>query len=161
VARARTGTDEQPVRLATAVDHAGVVACVRAAHAHYVPRMGQQPAPMLADYAALVAAGQVRVIGSADDIRAALVSEARAEHVFIEDVAVRPDLQGHGLGTRLLAVDGQDARRLRLPELRLYTHELMTENLDYYVRRAFEEIARRVEDRYARVFMRKVVAADG
>jgi GNAT superfamily N-acetyltransferase len=140
-------------------DRDGVRSCVRAAYAHYVPRIGQEPAPLLADYDALIAAGQVRVVGPPGDIRAVLVSEARAEHVFIENVAVRPDQQGAGLGTLLLGVAEGDARRLGLPELRLYTHELMTENLAYYARRGFVEVERRVEAGYARVFMRKVVAA--
>jgi ribosomal protein S18 acetylase RimI-like enzyme len=148
-------------RLAAPDDHAGIVACVRAAYAPYVQRIGKEPAPMLADYRALIAAGHVRVVGAPDDIRAVLVSELRADHIFIENVAVRPDQQGTGLGTWLLRLAEEDARRLRAPELRLYTHELMTENLSYYVRRGFVEVGRRVEDGYARVYFRKPVTASG
>lgn len=148
---------EWQARPATPADRDGVAACVRAAYVHYVPRIGQIPAPMLADYRALIATGQVRVVGAPDDIRGVLVSEIRADHVFIENVAVRPDQQGSGLGTRLLRLAEDDAREHGLPELRLYTHELMTENLAYYARRGFVEVERRVEDGYARVYLRKSV----
>ncbi len=43
-------------------------------------------------------------------------------------------------------------------ELRLYTHELMIENLSYYAKLGYEEVERRVEDGYSRIFMRKRLA---
>jgi len=42
-------------------------------------------------------------------------------------------------------------------ELRLYTHEAMSENIALYRRLGFEETRRRQEDGYDRVFMRKSV----
>lgn len=136
-------------------DRTGVEACVNAAYRMYIPRMGKQPAPMLADYARLIDRGEVYVAGPSDDIQGVLVIEPRSDHLFIENVAVRPDLQGSGLGSRLLAYAEEQARFLGLSELRLYTHERMTENLAYYPKRGYEEVARREEDGYARVFMSK------
>ncbi|GIT79668.1 hypothetical protein LLS1_13370 [Leifsonia sp. LS1] len=42
-----------------------------------------------------------------------------------------------------------------MAEVRLYTHERMTENLAYYPRRSFVETARRTENELRRVFFRK------
>ncbi len=47
------------------------------------------------------------------------------------------------------------ARALHLPELRLYTHELMTENQRFYRARGFVETERRSEQGFARVYMVK------
>ena len=49
----------------------------------------------------------------------------------------------------------QQARKLRLPRLTLYTHEVMTENQAIYAHLGYRETARRTEDGYRRVFMQK------
>lgn len=43
------------IRQAEAADQRAVVDCVRAAYAKYLVRMGKEPAPMHADYEALIA----------------------------------------------------------------------------------------------------------
>ena len=53
------------IRNAMAEDTARIGAIARAAYAKYVPRIGREPAPMVADFAAEVAAGHVVVIGTA------------------------------------------------------------------------------------------------
>ena len=52
----------------------------------------------------------------------------------------------------------QQARKEQLQEIRLYTNELMTENLLFYQRLGFEEEDRREQDGYRRVFLHKVLA---
>jgi ribosomal protein S18 acetylase RimI-like enzyme len=54
-----------------------------------------------------------------------------------------------------MAFAEQRARFLGLPEIRLYTHERMTANIAFYTRLGYDEVERRVEDGFARVFMRK------
>ncbi len=53
---------ETTIRPAVAADCDAVRACVRAAYAKYVERIGREPAPMLADYQRLIAQGAVSVI---------------------------------------------------------------------------------------------------
>ena len=77
--------------------------------------------------------------------------------MFVENVAVDPRLQGQGLGRVLMAFVEQQARRHQLDEIRLYTNELMTENLHFYRHLGFEEEERRIEDGYRRVFLRKTL----
>src|SRR5690349_17836322 len=128
------------VREAVPSDREAVEACVKVAYAKYIARIGKPPAPILADYAALIATGEVYVIEAAGQILGAIVIELRPDHLFIENVAVHPDAQGTGLGYRLMRFAEETARANHLTEIRLYTHELMTENLAYYPRLGFQEV---------------------
>jgi ribosomal protein S18 acetylase RimI-like enzyme len=78
--------------------------------------------------------------------------------LLLENVAVLPTAQGRGIGSRLLALAEDQARGLRLCEIRLYTNEAMTENLAYYTRRGYAETHRAEQDGFRRVFFRKQLA---
>jgi ribosomal protein S18 acetylase RimI-like enzyme len=132
-------------------------ALVRRAYALYVPRMGKEPAPMLADYGALIAAGEVHVLEEAGAPKALIVIYPKEDALFIENIAVDPATQRKGHGRALLAFAEREARRLGLKFLRLYTNAMMTENLAYYPRLGFRETERREEDGYSRVFFEKRV----
>ena len=149
---------EMTIRLATQDDIAQIVRLVNAAYAKYLDRMEKPPAPMLADYATLIASGEVYVLESGAEIAGLLVIEARDQTLFIENVAVDPAFQRQGLGRRLMAFAEQHARERGLREVRLYTNEVMVENLAFYQRLGFVEVERRVDDGYHRVFMRKSLA---
>ena len=149
---------EMTIRLATQDDIAQIVRLVNAAYAKYLDRMEKPPAPMLADYATLIAHGEVYVLESGAEIAGALVIGAHEQGLLIENVAIDPAFQGQGLGRRLMAFAEQYARERRLREVRLYTNEVMVENLAFYRRLGFEEIERHVDEGYQRVFLRKSLA---
>ncbi len=132
-------------------------ALVRRAYALYIQRMGKEPAPMLADYGALIAAGEVHVIEEGGEAVALIVIYPKDDALFIENIAVDPVAQGKGYGRALLEYAEQEARRLGLKALRLYTNAAMTENLAYYPGRGFRETDRREEGGYKRVFFEKAV----
>ncbi len=143
------------IRQAVAADQRAVVACVRAAYAKYLVRMGKEPAPMHADYEALIAQGVVYVLADEDEVRGVLVMMPQERSLFVENVAVDPRFQGQGLGQGLMTFVEQQARKEHLNEIRLYTNELMTENLRFYHQLGFEEESRGIQDGYHRVFLRK------
>ena len=143
------------IRPAVPSDREAVERCVHDAYAHYVSRIGRKPLPMTADYGRLIAAGAVHVAEDGDEIAGVIVLEPEDAALLIENVAVRPDRQGAGVGSRLLAFAEDQARARRLPAVRLYTHLLMTENQAFYRARGFVETERRTEGAFARVFMRK------
>jgi ribosomal protein S18 acetylase RimI-like enzyme len=120
--------------------------------------MDREPAPLRADYATLIAGGVVYTLAADGGIRGVLVMMPRAGDLFVENVAVDPAFQGRGLGRQLLAFAERAARAARLGAIRLYTNEVMTENLEFYGRLGFVEEARRMEDGYSRVFLRKGLA---
>lgn len=144
------------IRRALPDDRAAVVAIVQAAYAHYVGRIGKPPGPMLDDYGQLIADGAVSVLAEADGAVAALiVLLPKPDHVLLDNIAVRPDRQGRGLGRRLIEFAETEAWRRGYAELRLYTHEKMTENIALYRRLGFRETARGREAGYDRVYMTK------
>ena len=132
-------------------------ALVRRAYAIYVPRMGKEPGPMLDDYAARVAEGAAYVLERDGAICGALVLLDFPGYLLLDNIAVDPSCQGQGLGRILIAFAEGEALRRGHREIRLYTHETMTENIAMYPRLGYEETHRVTEKGNARVYMRKRV----
>ena len=148
------------IRRAHPPDRAAVEQIVRDAYSMYIERIGKPPGPMLDDYGALIADGTISVLEDGDGTIAALiVLLPKTDHLLLDNIAVRPDRQGRGLGRQLIAFAEVAARRLGHAELRLYTHETMTENITLYARLGFVETGRGQEAGYDRVFMTKRLAA--
>jgi len=143
------------IRQAEQEDQEALVACVQAAYSKYIERIGKKPAPMLADYKALIAQRMVYVLADEKEVRGVLVMMPQGRNLFVENVAVDPRCQGQGRGLTLIAFVEQQARNEQLDEIRLYTNELMTENLLFYHQLGFEEEGRHVQNGYHRVFLRK------
>ena len=143
------------IRQARASDEPEIRDCAEQAYARYVPLMGQKPAPMLADYAAQIAAGETHV--ATDEHSAFLgfiVFYAEDGHIMLENVAVLPRAAGRGVGKALIGFCEEAARR-RGMNVRLYTNEKMTENLSIYPRLGYVEVGRRTEDGFNRVYFEK------
>jgi ribosomal protein S18 acetylase RimI-like enzyme len=95
------------------------------------------------------------------DVAGVLVLRPDGDALMVENVAVDPARQGEGLGRALLTFASDQAAVRGVEELRLYTHELMTSNIDLYERLGWEEYDRLEQHGFARVFMRKRVDAEG
>jgi len=127
------------------------------AYSVYVERIGTPPAPMLADHAALVAAGEVWVAEDGGAITGVLVVRDAGRALLLESVAVAPVSQGRGIGRELIRWAEQLAADRGLDRVELYTNALMNGNLALYPRLGYEVAGRRHEDGYDRVFFRKAV----
>jgi ribosomal protein S18 acetylase RimI-like enzyme len=144
------------IRRAEPRDRATVETIVYDTYAHYIARIGKKPGPMLDDYAALIGTGAVSVLDEPDGaIAGIIVLLPQSDHLLLDNIAVRNDRQGQGLGRRLIAFAEAEARRLGYKELRLYTHVTMTENIALYTRLGFVETGRGEDAGYERVFMTK------
>ena len=147
------------VRPARPDDAAAVIAVARAAFAPYVGRLGDiEPWPMHVDYAEKIAAGHTWVAEADGAVVGLLVLEPHEDHLLLDIVGVTPSHHGTGTGRRLLEVADEQARALGLPEVRLYTNVVMTENLAYYPRQGYVETHRDQVGPYHRVFFTKVLA---
>ena len=145
------------LRQATAADLPSVRSVIAAAYHRYLGRMDKPPAPLLRDYSRAIDAGTLWVTGSPV---VGLISLTRVDDmILIENVAVRPDQQGRGLGRRLMDFAEHQARDGRIRRLALYTNELMTENQAIYAHLGYRTTARRTEDGYRRVYMEKILPA--
>ena len=143
------------IRLAAETEDETVQQVVHAAYRHYVARIGKPPGPMLDDYAARIADGQVWVLEDAGRIAGILVLDEQADRFLLDNVAVRPECQGSGFGRVLMEFAEAEARRRGWPEIVLYTHVLMTENQALYKRLGYVETGRVSEKGFARVYMTK------
>jgi GNAT superfamily N-acetyltransferase len=141
------------IRPAAEADAPALASTAVAAYQHYVPSIGQLPAPMTADYTAAIRRGKAWVAAVAGFI----ILLSRPGYLLLENVAVLPTVQGRGIGARLLALAEDRARALHVPEIRLYTNAAMTENLAYYPRHGYTETHRSQQAGFHRVFFRKRV----
>ncbi|QQS11175.1 MAG: GNAT family N-acetyltransferase [Rhodospirillales bacterium] len=151
-------TGDTTIRRATPADAAAVRALTRAAYAKWVPLIGREPLPMAADYDHAVAAHLVDLLESGGELLALIETIPEADHLLIENVAVRPDQQGKGLGERLLAHADELARTLGFDELRLYTNAAFAANVAFYAKRGYAEHRRTTAAIGTTVFMRKRLA---
>lgn len=149
------------IRPARAQEAPRLAVIARAAYAKYIARIGREPAPMLADYAAAIAVGRVVVIETGGTVVGYLVGWRDGDAYFLENVAIDPAFQGKGLGAQLMQHAMVEARRLGSSALTLFTNAVMTENLALYARLGFVETHRATEDGYDRVYMRLTLAPDG
>ena len=154
--------DEAPlIRPATAADVSAIAGLTAAAYRVYVERIGREPAPMLADHDALVAAGEVWVAEVGGTVAGALVVRDAEQALLLESVAVAPAAQGQGVGGALIRHAEHLAAERGLGAIELYTNARMTENLRLYPRLGYDQVGRRRQDGYDRVYFRKLVRPAG
>jgi ribosomal protein S18 acetylase RimI-like enzyme len=146
---------DSAIRPAITEDLATVEDIVREAYESYIERIGKPPGPMLDDYAALIDAGAVDVLEFDGRVVGIIVLLDKPDHLLLDNIAMRRAFQGRGLGRRLIEFAEAEARRRGYPDLRLYTHVTMTENIALYTRLGFVETGRGKEAGYDRVFMTK------
>ena len=145
-------------RRAVPGDAAAIAALVERSYAHYVPLIGLRPAPMDADYASVVER-QIVWVGESEGVDGTLVGvivlALEADQLSIDNVAVAPNWQGRGVGSRLLDIAEDEARAGGRTELHLFTHVMMTDNIAYYTRRGYVETHRLAERAFERAFFTK------
>ena len=128
------------------------------AYRQYVAAEGSEPAPMMADYGALVAQGHAWVAEENNRVIGLLILEHAGDHLLLENIAVAADVRGLGVGRRLMSFAEERARDLGLSEIRLYTGQVMTQNLHYYPRHGYRETHRGYEDGHHRVYFSKLLS---
>ena len=129
-------------RRATLADAADVRALTRAAYAKWVPLIGREPKPMTADYERAVSEHVIDLYEYGGALLGLVEVIPQPDHLLIENIAVRPDQQGKGLGDILLTHAEDYARSLGLSETRLYTNVMFAANLAFYAKRGYSEFAR-------------------
>jgi GNAT superfamily N-acetyltransferase len=147
-----------PIRRAVSADAAAVRGLTRAAYAKWVPLIGREPTPMTADYDRAVV--EHIDLWEEDGEPLALIEVIPAvNHLLIENIAVRPDQQGKGLGDKLLHHAEGLARSLGFDETQLYTNAAFASNVSFYSRRGYQEYRRAtIVPGSVTVFMRKSIA---
>ena len=146
------------IRQAQPGDEPAVRACAEAAYEQYVAAIGKKPAPMVADFASLIASGFMHVATGAEAaVLGFIVFYKKHDHVFLENAAVHPGAGGRGIGKRLIAFCEAEAKQFGATSIKLYTNEKMTENLSIYPHLGYRETGRKREDGFNRVFYEKLI----
>lgn len=144
-----------PVRPAGTADLPVVREIVSAAYGKYLTSMDRPPAPMLRDYAPGVESGTLWLMGEPVAGLISLIPEG--DSLLVENLAVRPEAQGTGVGRALMDFAERRARQLKLTRLTLYTHVVMTENQAIYAHLGYREVQRKTTNGYHRVYMEKTL----
>lgn len=147
--------EEPRTRRAVVADATAVAVMVELAYAPYVARIGRRPAPMDQDYERVIRSADVWVAEVGGRVVGVAVAYLRTDHALLENVAVHPQAQHAGVGTMLLRTAEHHAAQHGRAEMRLYTNEDMTENLDYYPRRGCRRTHAAVEDGFRRIYFAK------
>ena len=129
------------MRTALPEDAAAIRALVRAAYAKWVPIIGREPRPMTADYDAAIHDHRFDLIEEAGQLIALIETEARPDHLWIENLAVLPEAQGRGFGRQLLTHADMLALDAGFTELRLLTNGRMATNRALYRSHGYVETA--------------------
>ena len=143
------------IRLAGADDLAAIALLVASAYAKYIPLIGQKPAPMRDDYAALISAKRVHVLEINGAVQGVVVMIPEPDAMLLDNVAVAPARQGLGLGRSIIAFAEQTAVDAGYRAIRLYTNEAMTENIALYARLGYVQTHRGEECGLRRVYLGK------
>ncbi len=85
----------------------------RAAYARWVPVIGREPLPMAVDYDSAVREHRFDLLRRGGDTLALIETMLREDHLWIENIAVRPDAQGQGLGRIAAEPRRRDGTRQR------------------------------------------------
>jgi GNAT superfamily N-acetyltransferase len=122
------------LRRAEPADADIVRAVVRAAYAKWVPVIGREPAPMQADYDRAVREHRIDLAVGEDGVVGLIETMRRPDHLWIENIAVRPGRHGQGVGRLLLRHAEAVAAAEGLGALRLLTNGAFAANIALYQR---------------------------
>jgi ribosomal protein S18 acetylase RimI-like enzyme len=164
------------IQQATTTDLPAITTLVSLAYSPYLPRLdGKLPAPMTADYVALIASSSLytlitngEVVGcislslttpsSTASYANATPSSSSSTHALeINNLAIHPASQGKGYGKLLLRFAEAVAKDKGLGSCCLYTNVKMIENVALYGRLGYKETGRFSQDGFERVGFVKVL----
>lgn len=145
------------IRQALVHDLAAIITCADLAFESVSGGPGEQTLTLDGALTSQVGEGVIYLIGDSTRSLGYISLWPISDHLFVDTIAVLPAHQGQGLGRRLLAFAESEASRLGLHSVRLFTKEVMADNLAFYQRRGYRETGRCDEDGYSRVFYRKHV----
>jgi len=128
------------LRRAEPSDAPGLASCLEAAYARDKKRIADLP-PMSEDCEGEIVKNQVWLAVLGDQIAGALVLAPGDGFMKLANVAVRPEHGGKGIGRALIALSESEAAEQGFRELRLNTHVAMPENVRFYSRLGWKEVA--------------------
>ena len=142
-------------------DAAAIRELTREAYARWVQVIGREPKPMTADYEEAVRGHRFDLLHVQGTLAGLIETDHTGDRLLVVNVAVRPEFQGRGLGSTLLAHAEELAISLNCTHIWLYTGKLMAANVRLYLKLGYvidreEEIGGGI----VRLFMSKPLARE-
>jgi ribosomal protein S18 acetylase RimI-like enzyme len=109
----------------------------RAAYDRNRTLMGVEPIPLQADYDHVLRDYEVWLLDGEHDLAGILILAPCPDDLLIWSVATAPGARRGCLGNQLLAAAEARAQALGKPIIRLYTGELLVDNIAWYQRRGY------------------------
>lgn len=131
-------SNEIELRQAVEKDAQTICSLTRKAYAKWVPLIGREPLPMLADYDEALKRHRFDLLFFSGELAALIETISHEDYLHIENVAVLPSHQGKGLGRKLLDHAEQLAASLEYRTIKLTTNKLFAENLTFYARHGYQ-----------------------
>ena len=151
-------SDGMQIRAATISDLVEVGACADLAIAHVDRSRKLREVRPDGELASQIRRGAVHVICGPARILGFISFAPNADHLFVDAIAVRPSHHRQGLGSRLLAFAEEEASRLGLHSVSLFTDGKLADNLSFFQCRGYHETSRCDEGEFSRVFYSKEIA---
>ncbi len=129
------------LRRANARDADDLADCINAAYSVYADRITDLPA-VSEGIEGAIEVHRVWVAQTGQQIAGGMILVAHPDFLMLQNVAVRPEAAGRGIGRALIARAEQDCLDLGLLEIRLSTHSEMPENIAFYSRLGWTETGR-------------------
>lgn len=142
---------------ATPNDLAVVEGLVERAFSAFINVIGKKPGPMLDDYAAAIATGEVWLAEDAGLNKGMLYLIPCDGYLDLETLAVDPQWHGQGVGKALLAFTEERAKALGYRDIHVYTNQKFEVATQMYPRYGYAEVHRGEEKGYQRVYYRKTL----
>ena len=130
------------MRPATAIDAEMIRALVHSAYAKWVLVTGREPLPMKVDYEKAVQEHQFDLAFVGARLVGLIETMLRDDCLWIENVAVRPEEQGKGLGRSLLAHAERRAIEAGRGEIQLLTNAEFKANIALYEKCGYRTLKR-------------------
>ena len=140
-------------------EHAGMIRdLVRAAYARWVPVINREPMPMVAHYDKAVREHRIDLFYLGEHLAGLIEMIPRVDHLWIENVAVSPEMQGQGIGRQLLARAEAIAHEAGHRELRLVTNSAFEANVRLYEKTGYVIVETKPFMGGTSVYMNKTLA---
>ncbi len=138
VRHCKLGVLERPLRRAKAADAAAIRQLTQEVYAKWIAVIGREPMPMRANYENAVQDHWIDLAEEDGELIGFIEMIPRADHLFVENLAVANAHQGQGLATRLLQHAEALAQKCELPQVQLATNQAFLNNLTFYQNRGYE-----------------------
>ena len=143
------------IRRATIKDSDDLLKIAEIAYDKYLPLMDKKPAPMLADFNKHIAEDIVFIaLAEVEIIAGYVVLQQIKGQWWLDNIAVHPNHQGQGIGTKL-RIEAENYVSILSDRIQLYTNIVMADNISWYERAGYVITQQALINGYERLYFEK------